>query len=140
MSKSLKDHFPLPEFGAFIDVSAANDFIEEHTGKKDYIKLPEGNDGVTTMLEDEKNNMVAVVCLNGELMKESTPRYRLGTLVHECSHIADRYFVSIGEGVPSDEFNAYMHEAFFSAAVEQIGLEWFTTPLQPKPKNQKKTD
>lgn len=130
MSKNLKDHFPLPEFGAFVDVKKANAFIEKHTGKKDYLTIEDGNDGVACMLQNDEGNMVAVIAFDGELMKRNTPRYKLGVLVHECSHIADRYFVSIGEGVPSDEFNAYMHEAFFITALEQIGLEWFNATPQ----------
>lgn len=69
---------------------------------------------------DEAGSTLSVIRMNLILNEES--RFQcVSTLLHECVHVAQNIFESMGEKEPSREFQAYLINQIF----DNVGVEYF---------------
>lgn len=138
MSNSQPWHyFPLFPVYAFTSVKKARKFVRQKTGLR---FEPKGH-GCFDFYRFTTNDAYsfAIILLRPHELTEQSLSQRMALLAHECVHYAQQYAEEVDTKL-DDETEASIVQAVMLACIDQIGEEWFTTPLQPKPKNQKKTD
>ena len=127
------DYFPLIPVFAFTSVKKARKFVRNKTGLR---FEPSGKQGSFTWYDRTGAEGFAVILLK---CHDSGTTQKYACLAHECTHYAQAYAQSLDAEL-DEETQAYVMQSAMLACVDQIGEEWFTTPLQPKHKSEKKTD
>lgn len=96
---------PLPFYGLCLSEYAFLNTLKRLGEKYSDEWVTPGADGTMHTLHDKTGQVCCIVCIDTSGHPQRGHIY--GLIIHESVHIWQKYCLSIGEGQPSDEFEAY---------------------------------